>query len=265
MGQPVSGAWRSFARTEAGRVREHNEDAVLELGAERLWCVADGMGGHHEGAHASTLAVATLRGYRASAYRGIALARLESLVRHCNDELLRHARDRGVDVVGCTLAVLTMHGRSALASWCGDARVYRARRGKLLVLTRDHSAGAESDDRDRHASPGPVTANRSALTAALGGGQTPQLEHSWFALEEDDRFLLCTDGLFKEVSDEEILDHLLTADSAESAVGALCARYHARGARDNVGLVGIATADRASGTRHRFPVGAADTHLRDAR
>lgn len=229
----------SHAMTDAGRVRGHNEDAVLELGAESLWCVADGMGGHHDGAHASALAVKALARYRASPHRGIALARLEMLVARCNEMLLRHARDRDVDIIGCTLAVLTLHGTSALASWCGDARVYRLRGERLLGLTRDHSVGAESDDRDLHVQPEPHQHGRAALTAAVGGGQTPRLEHSWFALEAGDRFVLCTDGLVKELDDAEIAQALGSNDSAEAAVTTLFERYHQRGARDNIGIVGV--------------------------
>ena len=235
----MSVSWRSHARTDAGQVRTHNEDAILELAEEGLWSVADGMGGHHQGDYASALAVSLLREYRASPYRGVALARLGRLVGRCNDALLRHARAHGVDVVGCTLAVLTLHGRSALASWCGDARIYRVRRGRLRVLTRDHSVGCEFDDRDRHEPPEPEPRNRAALTAAVGGERTPRLEHGWFALDDGDRFLLCTDGLVKEVSDAEILADVHEARSAEGAVEALFARYRERGARDNVGLVAV--------------------------
>jgi len=237
----VSGAWHSHARTDAGRVREHNEDAVLELADERLWCVADGMGGHHDGAHASALTVATLADYRASAHRGIATARLGELVARCHTALQRRARERGVDTVGCTLAVLTLHRGSALASWCGDARVYRVRRGRLLEMTRDHAVGVESDDRDRHLSIPPIEHGRAALTAAIGdGGASPRLEHAWFTLDPGDRFAICTDGLTKEASDREILDDTATADCVEDQVARLFGRYLERGARDNIGVIGVA-------------------------
>lgn len=237
MGPAVTRPRTSHACTDAGRVRAHNEDAVLELDAEQLWCVADGMGGHHHGAYASGLAVGTLAGYRTSRFRGTALARLEALMIGCHDELLRHARERNVDVIGCTLAVLTLHGCSAVASWCGDARVYRVRRGRLLSMTRDHSVGAESDDRDRHRSPDAMSIGRSALTTAIGGGRTPRLEHACFDLAPHDRFVLCTDGLNKELDDAEILSHAQSGPALGDIVASLFALYRERGARDNVGLV----------------------------
>jgi len=247
----MDGVWHSHAVTDAGRVRGHNEDAVLELGEQRLWCVADGMGGHQDGAHASALAIAALRGYHASPHRGITLARLQGLAVRCNDALLRHARDHALDVVGCTLAVLTLHDGSALVSWCGDARVYRLRRGRLQALTRDHSVGAESDDRDRHVLPEPVEHGRSALTAAIGGAASTRLEHGWFTLDEQDRFLLCTDGLVKDVEEDEILGELRDAASIEAAVAALFARYYRRGAHDNIGVVGVSAGHAGTVRRPR--------------
>ncbi len=229
--------WHSSSYTDTGQVRSLNEDSVLNLHAQQLWLVADGMGGHSNGDYASQLVTRTLSGYIGSRQQGISKKRLVRSLDECNRHLINKANESQVDVIGCTVAVLQARAHSVLCSWSGDSRIYRLRHGQLLQLTQDHSQQSAIDDRDRLRHPRALMEPSQMLTAAIGGDLHLSVEHCWYTLQEGDTFLLCTDGLNKEVSDDEILDALDASSDGDVVLSTLSDLYQQRGARDNVGLV----------------------------
>lgn len=229
--------WQSVSYTDTGQKRSINEDAVLELGAQGLWAVADGMGGHSSGDYASTLVRQSLSTFQTSRWPGVSKQRLVRALIDCNRQLLDRARDQGVDVIGCTVALLHARHDHVLCSWCGDSRIYRLRQNRLTRLTRDHTQQSSVEDRDRLRYPVCRLEASALLTGAIGGADEVVLEHGWFGLQAGDAFLLCTDGLNKEVSDEEIRSHMGETHDGQQIMSALSQLYQQRGARDNVGMI----------------------------
>lgn len=229
--------WLSGSYTNKGKVRQLNEDAVLDLAAQDLWLVADGMGGHANGDFASQLVTSTLQGYVSSRYAGICKSRLIDALSKCNSQLVEKAIRDQVGIIGCTVALVQARARSILCSWSGDSRIYRLRNKQLSLLSRDHSQQSMVEDRDILCHPISPWDASQMLTGAIGGDGQLALEHCWFELCPGDIFLLCTDGLNKEVSDEEIHATLSTASGAKQALNSLAGLYQDRGARDNVGMV----------------------------
>lgn len=230
-------SWKSSTYTNRGLIRELNEDSILDLQSEHLWIVADGMGGHSAGDYASQHLVDGLAKYRCHEKPGIRMSRLQNILECSNEHFIQKAVSEHLGIIGSTVAILNIGRNYISCSWSGDSRIYRLRSGKLNQLTRDHNYGSLVKDRDYLNTSDGVWDNEELLTKAIGGAQTLQIEHCWFSLELTDKFLLCTDGLFKEVKDDEI-EHILAREtSAENVISSLSELYITRGARDNIGLI----------------------------
>ena len=221
-------------RSDTGRVRENNEDAVLCTDA--LVVVADGMGGAPGGEVASALAVSLL----AAAFTGASVDELAASVRAANAAIVLRAGERDdLDGMGTTVcaAGLVGDGRIAVAN-VGDSRAYRLRDGSLQQLTNDHSLTAElvrnGTLSEQEAATHP---HRNVLTRVLGGGPSVDVDAAVHDTRHGDRFLLCTDGLFNELGDGEIADLLAAASDVQAVADDLVGQAVARGGRDNVSVV----------------------------
>lgn len=234
--------WFSSSYTDTGRVRNINEDSILNLNDQRLWLVADGMGGHSNGDYASQLVTRTLNNYIASPLAGISKDRLIDALDDCNTHLVEKADRDNAGVIGCTVASLQARQNSVLCSWSGDCRIYRIRDGELKQLTQDHSQQSAVEDFDQLLHPVQLMEPSQMLTCAIGGEPQLALEHCWYKLQDRDTFLLCTDGLNKEVSDEEIRSAMIESTEGDIVLSALARLYKERGARDNVGMIWVCKA-----------------------
>lgn len=229
--------WQSYSYTDTGKVRSLNEDSILDLRDQNMWLVADGMGGHANGDYASQLVVRTLSEYITSPRAGISKARMVEKLSSCNTQLVEKADRERADVIGCTVAVVQARQHSVLCSWSGDSRIYRLRGDVLSELTSDHSQQLAVDNRDLLVYPKAPFKPSQMLTNAIGGEPQLFLEHCWYQLRAGDAFLICTDGLNKEVSDEEIRRIMYDSSTGEEVVEVLSQLYQDRGARDNIGLI----------------------------
>ena len=222
------------ARTETGRVRDNNEDAVLCL--DGLVAVADGMGGHPGGAAASSLAVALLE----AAFSGRSLDELEAAVRAANRAIWDRASSSSqFEGMGTTLCAVGLTGDGHLAVVnVGDSRAYLLRHGSLRQLTHDHSVTAELVRRGELTEQDAVDhPHRSVLTRALGGGPTVAVDGSVHSALPGDRLLLCTDGLFNEVPAQEVMSLVQATGGVRAAADALVEQALANGGHDNVAVV----------------------------
>lgn len=224
----------TVTRTDIGRVRKDNEDVVV--GTDRLAAVADGMGGHPGGEVASAIAIALMH----AAFTGRSLDELQAGVRAGNRAIWdRACESSDLEGMGTTIcaAGLVEDGRLAVVN-VGDSRAYVLRNGALMQLTHDHSVTAEAVRRgeltEAEARDHP---HRGVLTRALGVAPEVELDSTWQTPVDGDRLLVCTDGLFTEVTGEEIASLMAANEDIEATADALVERAVSRGGHDNVSVV----------------------------
>jgi len=220
----------SAGTTHPGRVRSENQDAYLSRPEIGLWAVADGMGGHTSGQHASRATVDALAGLEPC-------AAFPELVRSVRDTLCEVNRylvslsQRGASptVIGTTVVVLLVREGTGLCMWAGDSRLYRLRDGRLEQLTVDHSE-ANAPDAD------PTLGQSNVITRALGGLDELELDQLTFDVRAGDRFLLCSDGLYRDATAADLQARLAGGDAA-TRVAELLQRTLQGAASDNVTVI----------------------------
>lgn len=225
-----------------GKRRKLNEDALLDRCGIGLWVVADGMGGHHAGDVASQMIVKALSEIEATAVLPEFADRVDRSLQGVNAKLCRLAADSGLDntIIGSTVVVLLAAGNQCLFLWAGDSRLYRYRGSSLEQLTQDHSL---YDDFIREGLVSLDTIGESGrcniITRAVGAGEALQLSRGECLAQDGDIYLLCSDGLDKELTKVEI-ESILREYPAEDAAKILIESAEDKGARDNVTVMAIA-------------------------
>ncbi|MFL6151464.1 MAG: PP2C family protein-serine/threonine phosphatase [Ornithinibacter sp.] len=230
---------RSGSATSVGRVRDHNEDALLDEGL--VFAVADGMGGHAAGEVASRIAIEALAHLvdHPPSREGDVVAAL----REANDGILRsQERDPGQRGMGTTVTGLTVLDAGEGEHWVvfniGDSRVYRVAGDRLHQVTHDHSEVRELLDAglidEEEAARHPM---RNVITRSLGSGQAPDPDVWELPPEAGERFVVCSDGLSNELDDDEIARIALEHADPQSAADELVAAAVRAGGRDNVSVV----------------------------
>lgn len=230
----------SGAATHVGCVRKLNEDAFLDRTDLGLWAVADGMGGHDAGDHASRLTIAALDRVPVPVSAPTFLANVKSALSTANDELRREAVGRGLNrIIATTVIALLTFDRYFTCVWAGDSRLYLWRDRRLEQFSRDHSYVQElvdskllTPEEARHHPQGNV------VTRAVGASDQLELQTRYGRLRRDDLFVLCSDGLCRELEDDDI-GAILTRESLFDLPHALIDTALARGARDNVTVVAV--------------------------
>jgi type VI secretion system protein ImpM len=220
--------WQSSAISDAGRVREENQDAFVERADAGLWLVADGMGGHQGGRMASQLVADHVTRLAATGDLATLARDVAAGIGAANTELRRLAETQPGFDGGSTVVALCARGEQGIALWAGDSRLYRLRGGELERLTRDHSVAEEEGE----APPGEA----HMLTRAVGGADLLTLEDLHIDLRPGDRLLLCSDGLYGDLTPPEIAARL----ERENAARDLLALAMERGGSDNATAVVIA-------------------------
>lgn len=243
--------------SDVGRVREKNEDNALIVEDDRLYVVADGMGGHNSGEVASQISVEAIKAFYEnddtdemlrsafSAYRkrrteGQRLRSfdefrlwkaLEAANLHIFNTARKYAQFRDM---GTTVVATQFVGSRVYVGYVGDSRVYRIRNGKIDQLTEDHSLANEyvkmkilrKEDLPRFP-------YKNVIVRALGLSERVKIDTFYKAAKGGDQFLLCSDGLTDLVGDPEIRDIILNADSTSDACRTLVDEANARGGVDN--------------------------------
>lgn len=233
---------QSAGRTDIGMVRQRNEDAILLRDDVGLWAVADGLGGHAAGDHASGLVVERLAQVRRDADACAFIEAIEDALAGVNLDLRREARARNADLIATTVVVLVRAAGCMLCGWVGDSRGYAFADGALVQLTRDHVYRGEDDS----ATP---AAGSGVLTRAVGAEAAFGVD--WVVADStvDATFVLCSDGLNKEMTDAEIGAACGRQASAAAVLDELFATALGREARDNISavVVRVRGGARASG------------------
>ena len=234
--------WSSAQLTHSGNVRSVNEDACLSLPENGLWAVADGMGGHKAGDTASRHIVESLRVIPPPESLDEFIALTKQQLEGVNSALRQTSATRpGSDIIGSTVVVLLARDRKCACLWAGDSRAYLFRNNELKALTRDHSMIDELV-RGGFVTPeaAPSHPEANVITRAVGGADELLLDLVTLDARENDVFLLCSDGLTKEVSEDEIA-YVLTENDPMLVPEVLVARALDSGGHDNVTVVTVKT------------------------
>ncbi len=231
---------RSAAATHVGMVRKLNEDSMFSRDDIGLWAVADGMGGHQAGDMASQMVVGSLESILQCQDISELLHTTRLALNKANSDLI--AMDGQFEagrVPGSTVVALMIFNGNAAVVWSGDSRIYRLRAGQLVQITRDHSHVQELVDqhliKPEDAESHPMA---NVITRAVGIEEPLDLDTLHLEVADGDRFLLCSDGLSRLLSLEEIQNTMLTRDQEES-VQTLIHTALVRGAPDNVTVVSV--------------------------
>jgi protein phosphatase len=243
-GARAGAALECASLTHVGMVRNRNEDA-LWVDAERGWLLlADGMGGHHAGDVASSLAVSnvlnSLQQTDGRPARDLLVAGIADANTAIRCAALRETVTGvpGGEIMGSTFVGSLFSPQEIVYAHIGDSRLYLLRGGKLIQLTRDHTLVQE------YVEGGLLTPElaqnhpyRGLLTRGLGVDDMIEPDVGARALEPGDRLLLCSDGL-TDMVDEDMIASLLGAilPAAEIAQNLVDAA-NARGGRDNVSVI----------------------------
>jgi len=243
-----------------------NEDALLAY--PPVFLVADGMGGHDAGDLASRIAVeefAQLAGQSSASSDDVHACFTRTSTRIRNE--FTRGRQGGTTVAG---VAVTEHdgGWYWLVFNVGDSRVYRWSDGGLAQVSVDHSVVQELIESGALTTVGARRhPERHVLTRALGTGEAPEPDYWLLPAGVEDRLLICTDGLTRELADEEIADVLATVDDPQEAAARLVQDALERGGRDNVSavVVDVASATAPEQTHATTPRSAPDLgpHLWD--
>jgi serine/threonine protein phosphatase PrpC len=236
------------AASHTGLVRERNEDSALRI--QDLFAVADGMGGHAAGDVASRLAIAALMrlgGRDDIARRGgqhdIAPDEVVAAIAAANHDILAAIEtDQRQAGMGTTLTGLAIVDRSSDPRWLvfnvGDSRVYRFADDELTQVTVDHSEVVELVAAGRlSADEAKQYPRRNVVTRSLGLVPAPAADVWVLAPAAPERFLVCSDGLTLELSDDSIADVLRAEADPQRAADRLVAVTLDAGGRDNVTVV----------------------------
>ena len=228
--------------TDVGAARKLNEDRYFasdELGA---WIVADGMGGLERGDWASTQVVEAIAAIGFDPSLEAMLERTRAALESANERILAEAEQLGKQM-GSTAVVLIIRDRRFAVAWVGDSRAYLLRAGRLYRLTRDHSQVQDLIDHgvidEAAAATHPL---RNVLTRAVGVARPLVMDSMTDALEDEDLLLLCSDGLYGVIGEQE-MEATLTSQPFGRAAQTMLERCHALGAPDNITMVGISTAE----------------------
>ncbi len=227
--------------TDVGCIREINEDAYFSDAPRRVWAVADGMGGHEFGERASAAIVEALDRAHAEGDLETRVSAVRASILAANQTIYAESQERG-QRMGSTVVALIVDDADYAVMWAGDSRAYLLRESVLYRISRDHTQVQSMIDRGLLAPEDAAGHPMShVLARAIGVMAEVELDVVRDTVCSGDVFLLCSDGLYGLVSDEEIADMLMPSKLA-GAADALVAKALERGAPDNVTVVTVSCA-----------------------
>jgi len=265
---------RSAGKTDVGRRRRHNEDAVLLRPNLDLYLLADGAGGHQAGEIASAVAMTSVANFFEATQRA-ALSkpdvdefglwtgerRLGAAVKKANLDILDIGKSSDQHKgMGTTIVAASLSARSGIlhVAHVGDSRCYRLRNAQFEPLTQDHSLivdvlelRPEIDDETLAHLP------TNVITRALGMEANLRVSIRSHQIVEDDRYLLCSDGLWSMLTHDQMAETLGADRSPEQIVVSLIALANREGGDDNIAAVVIQCepgSDRSGVKEHRASV-----------
>jgi protein phosphatase len=231
--------WETCALTDEGKRRSHNEDSILALPDDGIFVVADGMGGHAAGDVASRMVCDAIEAMDTKGTLPQIVDRFDDTVIKANKSIRAHSDEHFEGkTMGCTIISMLASGNVGVCLWAGDSRLYQVRDGEMKQISRDHdpleelveSGQLTPEQADEHP-------DSSVITRAVGGQPDLHLDIIAFDIQPDDVYMLCSDGLYREVLRDEIHQILGNEQPTDETAKRLLNLALERGARDNVSVI----------------------------
>ena len=232
-------------KSDRGAVRNNNEDSCFVMPKEQFYMVADGVGGNNAGEEASSIAVATIAEYiKANPLKkpksdDEVCMYMNTCVEIANKKIIEHAAQKNENRgMATTIVMCHIRENKAFFANAGDSRAYIYRKGKLCQITEDHSyvnkllkGGAISqEEAENHE-------RRNMITKALGAEEKVNGDFYYAEILDGDKILLCTDGLYGELSQEEMMSILDSEGDMLVLTEKLKNRANENGGHDNITVV----------------------------
>lgn len=232
-------------KSDKGLRRANNEDACFVMLPDKVYVVADGVGGSNAGEIASRTAVNKIANYInehpiAEATNQYAIVNyLQNCVDEANREIFRlsHTYEENSGMATTAVIVYAIDNKAYITN-VGDSRAYLFRHGMLVQLTEDHTyvntlvkAGILSKEQAQ------LDERKNMITKALGAEKTVEPDFFQVEIMKDDIFLICTDGLYDEVEHEEMIEILGGNQSMSDICAELINRANINGGRDNITVI----------------------------
>jgi serine/threonine protein phosphatase PrpC/Tfp pilus assembly protein PilF len=219
--------------------RPVNQDRFLAVPERGLFAVFDGVGGQRAGEVASQTAADTVEEAITHTSAGSSAELVKQAIRFANRDVFELAEsDPSYKTMATTVALLHVDGNHATIAHVGDSRVYRLESGRLFRETVDHT---DFNDAVRagllHRGDAPQLSAGNVINRALGVDRNVDVEIKSLRVHDGERFLLCSDGIYRHLSDEEIARVLAANKDPQLAADELKKIVHQRGADDNLTAV----------------------------
>ena len=232
-------------KSDVGMKRQKNEDSCFIMPNEQVYMVADGVGGENTGERASGMVVTSI----AQNIKKSKMIRLKdeddicrelnSFIEKANTEIREYAFEH-TECFGMATTVVVCYIKNNIAYFAnaGDSRAYIYRKGQLYQVTEDHSyvnflvkKGLISLDEAK------THENRNKITKAVGADATVEADYYQTEIIDDDRIILCSDGLYGELTDEELCLLIRSEDNMSKLAEKMVIAANLHGGRDNITVV----------------------------
>ena len=226
--------------THTGHVRTRNEDSILMLDDQGIWLVADGMGGHHAGDFASQTITRNMGLYKQQESLEDSVLLLEENILNSNSIIREKSNKLGKNAtIGSTVVCAYIWQNYLFTFWAGDSRLYRYRGEELERLTEDHSyveelvrmGKLEAKDAESHPA-------ANVVLKAIGIDDDLSIDFDYFELSNNDIFIICSDGLYKDLDEDSLASIVSQNQGSMSALSeSLLSRSLDAGGTDNISII----------------------------
>lgn len=233
-------------KTDTGKVRNVNQDAFFVMPDERFFLVADGVGGHNNGELASRTVMSDIAEYvkgdplSADADDNSVIDYFRRLIGSANAHIYKMARQNSPGGMATTLVALFVGEKKAYVANVGDSRLYLVRNGSIRQITEDHTyvnklikEGIITKEQAR------THPDKNMITRAIGAESEVRPDFFDFEIQENDILVLCTDGLYNEIGDQELCEALVSAKDMRTVCSSLVEQANSRGGADNITVVSV--------------------------
>lgn len=245
----------AFGLTDVGKDRQINEDIFILKPEKHLYIVADGMGGHNAGDVASKNATTIVDSFLTETV----IKQIKGDNRRIRDTIIKsllHAHNRILEMsennpqlegMGCTIVVALILNNNLHLCHVGDARAYLANENGMTLLTRDHSYVMELVQKGKMTmEEARVSPMKNKLNQAIGASKSINPDYKHYELRENDKILLCSDGLWDMISDPQMQAILNLNKPVQKLCEILIKNANDAGGHDNITAVVIQHKDQSS-------------------